>query len=59
MTADQEPQDESLKDLEKKAIDPAAAGKVKGGVLTNPPDMKLQNPPNDRLATPIMRTDSM
>ena len=58
MSTDQEPQDESLKDLEKTPIDPAAAGKVKGGVLANPPDTKLLNPPNIRVGTPSISSDS-
>jgi hypothetical protein len=57
MSADQEPGDDSLKDLEKEPIDPAEAGNVKGGVLANPPEIKLLDPPNIRTATPIISSD--
>ena len=57
MSDEQDSHDESLKDLEKKPIDPAEAAKVKGGFLTDPPDTKLIDAPDTRIQSPNLRTD--
>jgi hypothetical protein len=59
MSADQEPVDESLKDLEKKPIDPAAAGQVKGGALADSPDIRLIDAPDTRIGTPSIRSNTL
>ena len=59
MSADQEPQEESLKDLEKKPIDPTDAGTVKGGVLADSPDTRLINPPNIRIESPNIKSNTL
>ena len=59
MSTDQEPLDESLKDLEKTPIDPAAAGKVKGGALANPPNIRLVDPPETRIESPSIKSNTL